>query len=135
MRLAAFSLHASLPPMPRVLVVDDDPSYLLILERLCRACGADVVTTSSADEARSALRRETFDLLLLDLQLDRHEGLPLIAEVEHDPQLAPKAVVVTGFSVVAPVFTKLPIVDKGRLEDLSTYLRKMLGSYGPAGSS
>lgn len=121
--------------MPRVLVVDDDPSYLMILERLCRACGADVVTTSSADEARRALQREKIDLLLLDLQLDRQEGLPLIAEVEHDPLLAPKAVVVTGFSVVAPVFTNLPIVDKGKLEDLSTYLRKMLGPGGPAGPS
>lgn len=118
--------------MPRVLVVDDDPSYLIILERLCGACGADVVTASSADQARSALERETFDLLLLDLQLDRQEGLPLIAEIEHDPKLAPKAVVVTGFSIVAPVFTKLPIIDKGRLEDLAVYLRKMLQPEPPS---
>ena len=121
----ASPLHA-LSVMPRVLVVDDDPSYLMILERLCGACGAEVVTASTAEEARGALGRKAFDLLLLDLQLDRQEGLPLIAEIEHDPALAPKAVVVTGFSVVAPVFTKLPIVDKGKLEDLAVYLRRML---------
>ena len=112
--------------MPRVLVVDDDPSYLLILERLCGSCGAEVVTASTADAARAALARNAFDLLLLDLQLDRQEGLPLIAEIERDPALAPKAVVVTGFSMLAPVFTKLPIVDKGKLEDLAVYLRRML---------
>ncbi len=111
--------------MPRVLVVDDDPSYLLILERLCGSCGADVVTASTAAEARAALAAHEFDLLLLDLQLDGQEGLPLIAEVEQSP-LGPKAVVVTGFSVLAPVFTTLPIIDKGRLTDLAEYLRKML---------
>jgi ActR/RegA family two-component response regulator len=111
--------------MPRVLIVDDDPSYLMILERLCASCGAEVVTASTAAEARAAIAAHEFDLLLLDLQLDRQEGLPLISEVEQSP-LGRKAVVVTGFSVIAPVFTTLPIIDKGRLTDLSEYLRKML---------
>ncbi len=111
--------------MARVLIVDDDPSYLMILSRLCTSCGAEAVTASTAAAARAAMAEHEFDLLLLDLQLDRQEGLPLISEVEHGP-LAPKAVVVTGFSVLAPVFTTLPIIDKGRLTDLSEYLRKML---------
>ncbi|HYO75450.1 MAG TPA: response regulator [Thermoanaerobaculia bacterium] len=113
--------------MPTVLVVDDDPSYLIILERLCASCGATVLTASDATTARAAMAAHEFDLILLDLQLQGQEGLPLIAEVEADPKLAPKAVVVTGFSVLAPAFTTLPIVDKGRLTDLAAYLRKMLG--------
>lgn len=112
--------------MTKVLVVDDDPSYLMILERLIRSCGATVVTATTADGAREALAAHEFDLLLLDLQLERQEGLPLIAEIEQDANLAPKAVVVTGFSVLAPVFTKLPIVDKGRLADLAAHLKKAL---------
>lgn len=112
--------------MPRVLVVDDDPSYLMILERLCASCGASVVTASTAAAAREAIARDHFDLLLLDLQLAGHEGLALISEVEAQPELARNAVVVTGFSTVAPAFTQLPIVDKGRLTDLSDYLRKLL---------
>ena len=111
--------------MPRVLVVDDDSSYLMILERLCAGCGAEVVTAGTAAEARAALDAHEFDLLLLDLQLDGQEGLPLISEIEQS-DLASKAVVVTGFSVVAPAFTTLPIVDKGRLTDLAEYLRKAL---------
>jgi len=111
--------------MPRVLVVDDDPSYQMILERLCKGCGAEVVTATTAAEARQAIATQEFDLLLLDLQLERQEGLPLIAEIEKS-ELGKKAVVVTGFSVLAPVFTTLPIIDKGRLTDLAEYLRKML---------
>lgn len=111
--------------MPRVLVVDDDPSYQLILERLCRGCGAEVVTATTASEARQAIATQEFDLLLLDLQLERQEGLPLIAEIEKS-ELGKKAVVVTGFSVLAPVFTTLPVIDKGRLTDLAEYLRKIL---------
>lgn len=112
--------------MPRVLIVDDEPDSIIVLQRLCRSCGADVVAVSDADAARAALREHEFDLLLLDLQLPRQEGLPLIAEIERDPRLAPKAVVVTGFSVLAPVFTNLPVIDKGRLVDLSEFLKKML---------
>jgi two-component system response regulator HydG len=112
--------------MPHVLVVDDDPSYLTILERLCAGCGATVVTAQTADEARLALARQEFDLLLLDLQLQGQEGLPLIAEVEQNADWASKAVIVTGFSVLAPFFSKLPIVDKGSLTELADYLRKML---------
>lgn len=112
--------------MPRILVVDDDASYLMILERLCSSCGAEVITASTADEARTAIATQRFDLMLLDLQLPRQEGVALIAEIEEDPVLAPKAVVVTGFATVAPVFTKLPVIDKGSLHDLGGFLREML---------
>jgi ActR/RegA family two-component response regulator len=118
--------------MPHVLVVDDDPSYLTILGRLCAGCGATVVTAQTADEARAALATHEFDLLLLDLQLDHQEGLPLIAEIERNESLASKAVIVTGYSTLAPVFSKLPIIDKGRLNDLAGYLRKILSDPSPA---
>jgi len=122
----AAELHGHGGVMPHILVADDDPSYLMILERLCASCGATVVTASNAADARTALASHDFDLLLLDLQLERQEGLGLIAEVEGRPELARKAVVVTGFSMMAPAFTQLPVVDKGRLTDLSDYLRSVL---------
>jgi len=119
--------------MPHVLVVDDDPSYLTILERLCVGCGATVITAQTADAARAALANHEFDLLLLDLQLDLQEGPELIAEVEQNPDLAPKAVIVTGFSMLAPFFTQLPIVNKGSLTELAEHLRRTLCV--PPGSS
>jgi CheY-like chemotaxis protein len=112
--------------MPRVLIVDDDPSYLMIMDRLCRGCGAEVVTVDTAEAARAALAEHEFNLMLFDLQLPRQEGLPLIAEVEQDPRLAPRAVVVTGFPTLAPAFTQLPVIDKSHLEQLAGFLRKML---------
>jgi len=118
--------------MGRVLVVDDDTCHLLIMARLCRSAGHDVVTVDTADAARAALAETAFDLMMFDLQMPRQEGLPLIAEVEQNPKLAPKAVVVTGFASVAPVFTKLPIIDKDRLEDLSVFLKRMLGDAKPS---
>ena len=112
--------------MPHVLVVDDDPSFLLLLEKLCTSCGATVVTASNATDARAALAERDFDLLLLDLQLERQEGLALIADIEQQPELARKAVVVTGFAMMAPAFTQLPVIDKGRLTDLAEHLRALL---------
>jgi CheY-like chemotaxis protein len=117
--------------MPRVLVVDDDPSYLMILERLCHGCGAEVIAVLNAADARAAMAAYDFDLMLFDLQLPRQEGLPLIAEVENDPRLAANSVVVTGFSSLAPAFTKLPVIDKAKLEDLAAFLRRLLAKPAP----
>jgi CheY-like chemotaxis protein len=111
--------------MGRVLIVDDDTCYLMILGRLCRSAGHEVVTVDNADAARIALAEAAFDLMMFDLQMPRQEGLPLIAEVEQNPRFAPKSIVVTGFTNVAPLFTKLPVIDKGHLEELAAFLGRI----------
>ncbi len=68
----------------RALVVEDDPD---IVELLSHYLARDGWTVESADDGREALeriRRERYDLLILDLQLPGKDGLALCAEVRSD---------------------------------------------------
>lgn len=72
----------------RILLVDDESSILKILQRIVKRVGGECVTACSAEEARQALQRESFDLLLSDLYLPGESGMDLIKWVqEHFPNI------------------------------------------------
>ena len=60
--------------MPRVLVVEDEPVILRLLEETLAGDGADVVTVRDADEALKALGQQRFDVVLVDLLLPGQPG-------------------------------------------------------------
>eukprot|EP00250_Pteridium_aquilinum_P033443 c564_g1_i1 orf=31-1320(-) len=64
----------------RVLVVDDDPICLLIVERLLRSCLYQVTTCGEAVIALSMLRenRSRFDVVLSDVHMPHMDGFRLL---------------------------------------------------------
>jgi DNA-binding NtrC family response regulator len=83
---------------PRTLIVDDEHAvrltYSLILERH----GHKVTVASSASEAKAALDRDQFDLLLCDLSLEeRHTGLDVIRFARQRQPGVP-AILITGYA-------------------------------------
>ncbi len=60
-----------------ILVVEDDPSLRLLLVRNLRESGFNVVGASAGPEMWVALRRDTMDLVLLDVMLPGASGLDL----------------------------------------------------------
>ncbi|MGD0058288.1 MAG: response regulator [Verrucomicrobiia bacterium] len=67
--------------MKRLLVVDDDPSILETLVDVLTAKGYEVLTADQADGALSLLRRQAFDLVLLDYQMPGKNGFELYREL------------------------------------------------------
>jgi PAS domain S-box-containing protein len=65
----------------RVLVVEDQADARELLSVLLRQYGAEVVTSGSAVEAVSALRRERLDVLVSDIGMPGEDGYWLIKEV------------------------------------------------------
>ncbi|KAJ7556399.1 hypothetical protein O6H91_05G081400 [Diphasiastrum complanatum] len=63
-----------------VLVVDDDPVCLLILDRMLRQCKYNVTTCSRATEALAILRekRENYDLVISDVYMPDMDGFKLL---------------------------------------------------------
>jgi CheY-like chemotaxis protein len=59
---------------PRLLLVDDAPEMGVIVRALGRRADCDVVACADAESAGLALRRQTFDLLLLDVNLPGTSG-------------------------------------------------------------
>jgi signal transduction histidine kinase len=63
----------------RVLVVEDDPEALAVVESLLRACGAEVRASALGQEALAILAsRERVDLLVADLRLPDLDGCELL---------------------------------------------------------
>ena len=58
-----------------ILVVDDDPEILALVESLLQRNGMRSVRARSAAEARAALEEKQFDLILLDLMMPGEDGL------------------------------------------------------------
>lgn len=63
----------------RILVVDDEPIILLLLEKALGLEGHSVVTASRGEEAAACLRAEPFDVLVTDKNLPGPNGVELAA--------------------------------------------------------
>ena len=61
--------------VPSVLLVDDRPENLLALEGVLKPIGARLVKARSGEEALLQLLRDTFAVILLDVQMPRLDGL------------------------------------------------------------
>jgi len=61
-----------------VLVVDDDPGILEVLDTFLHAKGYAVETRPNAIEALDALREKEFDLLISDIQMAGIDGFQLL---------------------------------------------------------
>jgi two-component system response regulator GlrR len=64
-----------------ILVVDDDPSILHLLKLRLECANYKVTTAVKEEEAIAAIRRQVFDLAVLDLKLVQGNGISLMAEL------------------------------------------------------
>jgi CheY-like chemotaxis protein len=83
---------------PRVLVVDDEPTLRTVQSRMLTRAGMDVVVAASAEEARDALVREQFDLVISDLRMPgESDGRELLDWLKREhPALAERSLLITG---------------------------------------
>jgi two-component system, NtrC family, response regulator AtoC len=81
--------------LERVLVVDDEPPVQRALEDLLKRRRITVTLANSLAVAETALARETFDLVMLDVRLPDGDGLVLLERIMAMPA-HPLVVVVTG---------------------------------------
>jgi CheY-like chemotaxis protein len=96
-----------------VLVVEDDPVIALVAEAALRHIGSrQVALAASQDEALKLLRRQRFDLALLDVNLGTHDSAGVARRLA---RLGTPAIVTTGYSDIeqlAPPLRRLPHLCK-----------------------
>jgi len=64
--------------MPRILIVDDAPIFLLLLSKLLIGEGYEVATAKNGEEALQVLQTASFDLLLSDMNMEPVNGIELL---------------------------------------------------------
>ncbi|MBI3982116.1 MAG: response regulator transcription factor [Gemmatimonadetes bacterium] len=67
--------------MARILVVEDEPSIALGLEDDLKLEGYDVEVARDGEAALDRLRRDTFDVIVLDVLLPRKDGFQVCREL------------------------------------------------------
>ena len=77
-----------LPTRARILVADDDHAILTVLETILAGDGYQVICANDGAEALALAQRESFDLILLDMQMPERDGLDVARTLRADPRLA-----------------------------------------------
>jgi len=71
----------------KVLIVDDEKDFLDIMAERMGARGVEVSTTTSAENALKMVRKETYDVVIMDLmmpEMDGFKALKLFKETRPD---------------------------------------------------
>ncbi|MCC7325375.1 MAG: sigma-54-dependent Fis family transcriptional regulator [Burkholderiales bacterium] len=78
---------------PKVLVVDDEPDLLELLELTLSRMGLDTSRAETVGEALRLLDKESFDLCLTDMRLPDGEGLRVVEHINQKGLDVPVAVI------------------------------------------
>lgn len=85
--------------MLKILLIEDDISFCKLLEKFLIKNGYAVTAAYSATEARNAIKKEYFDLILTDLRLPDYDGIELMTEFKDAFPSIP-VILMTGYSDV-----------------------------------
>ena len=92
---------ASAPGAKQLLVVDDDPDTLTLLERALARRGYAVTTAMSVQAALDAAAARDFDAVLADMRLPDGSGADLVARLVAARRGPVRAIALTGNDLVA----------------------------------
>ena len=80
----------------RILVIDDDKSARLLLERVLSRAGHTVTLVDSGEQGLQLLAQNAYDLIITDKNLPGVDGLEVLRQARQThPKL--QAIVITGF--------------------------------------
>ncbi|MDX1656263.1 MAG: ATP-binding protein, partial [Candidatus Competibacteraceae bacterium] len=126
-------------PCPRhILLVDDEPGIIELLEEILTAAGHRVDCTSSGNQALARIAANHYDLILSDLKMPDLDGPGLFERLQQDhPQLAQRMVFITG-DILSPDTGQFlarsgrPLIEKPFVpEEILGMVRRELGESRP----
>jgi CheY-like chemotaxis protein len=125
--------------MSKILVLDDEPSILLMIKKMLEKAGYEVIVASNGKEGMRLFERDKPDLVITDIIMPEKEGLETIFELRRmHPDL--KIIAISGGGRISPdgylpgakllganmVFQK-PLVQKEFLEAVASLLEDPKG--------
>src|SRR5213080_3712157 len=93
----ALSTNAPITDRLHVLVIDDEASVRVALQRYLASRGHEVETTASGKEALARMREDAFDAVIVDMRMPDVSGEQLFQELKaRDPSYAERVIFTTG---------------------------------------
>ena len=117
--------------MPTILVVDDEPNIVEVLEIVLQDEGMEVLKSSSGQEALTLLQKNDVDLVISDIKMPDFSGVDLLREAK---QLSPDTIFImmTAFASTETAIEALQhgaydyITKPFKMEDLRSIVRRAL---------
>ncbi len=92
--------------MYSILIVDDEPNYLIVLSELLREEGFEVYTAPGGKEALEVVSEVDLDLAISDMQMPEMDGLQLLAEIKKINAELP-VIIVTAYAEIEKAVTAM----------------------------
>ena len=105
-----------------VLVVDDEPINLQVLEKMLTSAGFDVVTAGSGPECREKVRICSPDIILLDVMMPGENGFETCVELKRDT--ACRDIPLIFVSALSDVANKVRGLELGAVDYVSKPFEK-----------
>lgn len=113
----------------RVLLVDDEPSFLELISETLIPRGCEVTTAQNADQAIQALAEQFFDVVVLDIRMPGTDGLALLQRLSAErPTL--QIVMLTGHATISTAVQAMRLgafdflIKPVEVDDLMRILRR-----------
>ncbi|MCP4445282.1 MAG: response regulator [Myxococcales bacterium] len=94
--------------MARILVVDDEPAIVTFVTRILEARGHEVASAGDGDAGLEAARREMPDVMVLDINLPKLDGLKVCKMLKSDD--ATKHI---GIVIITAAYTSVEDATEG----------------------
>jgi DNA-binding response OmpR family regulator len=98
----------------RILVIDDSSTNIVLLEAILNGQGYEIETAQSVKEAYQIIKKETVNLILLDLLMPRVSGYDFLKEIKSNQST--KNIPVIIVSAVADADNRKKSMELGALD-------------------
>ena len=106
----------------KILVVEDQPVELKLAVHVLSAAGHEVARADAAEEALTAIKADSPDLVLLDMWLPGMDGLTLVKKLKADPDT--RDILIVAVTSYPEKFTRAQALAAG----CDAYLAKPLST-------
>jgi len=107
---------------PKILIVDDEPVSLMLLDTILSRSNFSVSTAASGQDALNLLAAEPFDLMILDLLMPDMDGMTLLQQLRENAKFENLPIIV--FTAVSQNRVREEAFQKGA----TTFLTKPVSS-------
>ncbi|MCY1216974.1 Transcriptional regulatory protein ZraR [compost metagenome] len=81
----------------KILVIDDDTSFCVMLKTFLQKKGYDVTNAFTAREAEEAIKNQVFDVVLTDIRLPDSDGIQILKSIK-ETSFKTQVVLMTGYT-------------------------------------